>query len=279
MDPNRLKDKVCLVTGAAQNIGLAIGRRFLDEGATVYFVDRNREALRKITDGIDRAHPVAGDLTERGFCRSMVEAAITGSGRLDVLVNNAYGAPYQSVIDQSDEAWDQAITLGLTAMMAACRAALPGMVARRSGAIINIGSINAGTPAYNMAAYATIKAGIEGFTRQIAVQYGPEGIRVNCLAPGFITNPKRDEQFAAKPLERRRQESLIPLRRVAQDGEVAAVAAFLASDEASFVTGQRLGVDGGQPVQNSRMGTLPFQEALAELGNPSEAHTQTSESR
>lgn len=268
MDSTRLKNKICLVTGAAQNIGLAIARRFLDEGAIVYCVDLNAAAVEKVAQGNERAHPIAGDLTNRGFCGEMVETAIREQGHLDVLVNNAYGAPYQSAIDQTDEAWDHAIELGLSAMMAACRAALPSMVARRSGTVINLSSINAKTPGYNMAAYATIKAGIEGFTRQLAVQYGPEGIRANCLAPGFITNPRRDQKFAESPLERRRQESLIPLRRTAKADEVAGVAAFLASDEASFITAHSLAVDGGQPVQNALMGTWPFQEALAEYGNP-----------
>jgi len=268
MDSTRLHNKTCLVTGAGQNIGQAIAERFLAEGATVYLVDKNASAVEKVAEGNERAHPLAGDLTDRAFCREMIETAIREQGCLDVLVNNAYGAPYQSAVDQTDEAWDYAISLGLTAMMAACRAALPSMVSRRSGCVINLSSINAKTPAWNMAAYATIKSGIEGYTRQLAVQYGPDGVRANCLAPGFITHAQRDQQFADTPLELRRQESLIPLRRVAEAHEVASVAAFLASEEASFMSGHSLAIDGGQPVQNAIMGTWPFQEALAELGNP-----------
>jgi len=262
-----LEDQIALVTGAAQNIGLAISKAFVDAGARVLMVDRQAELIEKEAAPFgDRAKAVAADMTDRAACAEVVAAAEAWGGRLDILVNNAYGAPWQSVVDQSDEGWDQGIAIGLTALMATSRAALPGMIERGSGNLITLGSTNAFIPCHGFAAYAAVKGGIVNFTRQIASEYGPHGVRANCLCPGFITNPKREEVYAEKPLERARVTSLIPLRRMGTDDEIGKAALFLASDLASFYTGQCLIVDGGQTIQNPKMGTWPFQEAIHEFG-------------
>jgi len=268
MDTKRLSEKVCLIAGASQNLGLAFAKRFLNEGATVYLIARRAEIIEEIADGHKRAFALPGDLTDPAFCKEMVETVVREQGQIDVLLNNAYGAPRFSAAEQTDEGWAQALSIGLTAMMAATRAALPHMVEKHAGCIINLGSVNAVHPNFGTAAYATVKAGIEGFTRHVATQYGADGIRANCLAPGFIVHAQMDAAFDKRPLERQRANAIIPLRRTGKADEVAAVAAFLASDEASFITGHTLVVDGGQTIQHGSITTYPFQQALAELGNP-----------
>jgi len=231
----------------------------------VVMADHNPQTLEAATAELgERAVPVVCDLRRIDDCKRLIATAEERCGRVDVVVNNAYKGYYQSLEQLTDEAWQEELAIGLTAMMATCRAALPGMLARGRGAIVNTGSRNSYTPAYGMAAYATVKAGILNFTRQIAVQYGPQGIRANSICPGFITHAKREAHFDAHPLERKRIEATIPLRRVGHDGEIAEASLFLASDSSSFVTGASLVVDGGATVQNPKMVTWPMQEALAE---------------
>lgn len=259
----KLQEKTALVTGAAQNIGLAISRQFIAEGARVVLVDRKAETLARVAAELGpRAIPIDADLSSTPECARVIAESEKKVGHLDILVNNAYAGPYKSVVDQDDESWNLALSIGLTAMMALTRASLPGMIERGSGSIINLGSINSHTPAFSMAAYATVKGGICNFTRQIAVEYGWKGIRANSLCPGYITNPEREADFEAHPLERERVTSGIPLRRVGTDDECARAAVFLASEDASFITGQDLLVDGGQSVQNVKMATWPFAEAI-----------------
>ena len=260
----RLKNKTALVTGAAHNIGAALARHYAAAGARAVLADRNLDAATALAATFPHgAFALGADLTSTAECaRVVTEAETRCGGALDILVNNAYAGPYKSVVNQDDDSWHLALAIGLTAMMATCRAALPGMIARGSGAIVNLGSINSHTPAFGMAAYATIKGGICNFTRQIAVEYGWKGIRANSLCPGFITNPVRNAEFAAQPLELARVTAGIPLRRVGTDDDCARAAVFLASDDASFITGQDLLVDGGQSIQNAKMGTWPFQEAI-----------------
>lgn len=259
----RLANKTALVTGAAQNIGAAIARHFAAQGARVVLVDRNLTAAAALAATLPHdALALGADLTSTAECARVVREAEAACGCIDILVNNAYAGPYKSVINQDDESWAFALSIGLTAMMATCRAALPAMVARGSGNIINLGSINSFTPCFSMAAYAAVKGGIVNFTRQLAVEYGHQGVRANSLCPGFITNPVRDAEFAAKPLEKDRITSLIPLRRLGTDDDCAQAAVFLASDESSFLTGQALVLDGGQSVQNAKMATWPFADAI-----------------
>jgi NAD(P)-dependent dehydrogenase (short-subunit alcohol dehydrogenase family) len=259
----KLNGKTALVTGAAQNIGAAIARRFASEGARVVIVDCQEAAAAELAATLDHdAFAIAADLSSTTECSRVVREAEQRCGHLDILVNNAYAGPYKSITEQDDESWHFALAIGLTAMMATCRAALPGMIARGSGTIINLGSINSFTPCYGMAAYAAVKGGICNFTRQLAVEYGERGIRANTLCPGFITNPSRDAEFAASPIERARIISLIPLRRVGTDDDCARAAVFLASDDSAFITGHDLLVDGGQSIQNAKMATWPFAEAL-----------------
>jgi 3-oxoacyl-[acyl-carrier protein] reductase len=259
----KLAQRTAFVTGAAQNIGKGIAERFAAEGARVVCVDRNRAGAQAVASAIGGgAIALEADLTSTAACAAAVAEAERVCGGIDILVNNAYAGPYKSVVNQDDASWATALAIGLTAMMALCRATLPGMIARKRGVIVNLGSINSFTPCYGMAAYAAVKGGIVNFTRQIAVEYGPHGIRANSICPGWINNPQRIAEFAAKPIEEARITSLIPLRRCGTDDDCARAAVFLASDDAAFITGQSLLVDGGQSVQNAKMATWPFQEAL-----------------
>jgi NAD(P)-dependent dehydrogenase (short-subunit alcohol dehydrogenase family) len=139
------------------------------------------------------------------------------------------------------------------------------MIAQGGGTILTMGSINGRTPAPSMAVYATIKGGIEAFTRQIAVEYGPQGIRANTLCPGFITDARREAEFVTKPKEKARATSVIPLRRLGTAQDVADAALFLTSPQAAWITGQTLTIDGGQSVQNHRSVTHPFEAMTRDL--------------
>ncbi|NRA36506.1 MAG: SDR family oxidoreductase, partial [Planctomycetes bacterium] len=244
MHKQSLKNKICIVTGAAQNIGLGIATACIEAGATVIMLDHNEKLVSSEANKLgDKAFPMAIDLRDSTACDQIIKDIEQQHGRIDVVVNNAYKGYYQSLEKMTDQAWNEEIAIGLTAMMAICRAALPGMIQRGSGVFVNTGSINSFTPAYGMSAYATIKAGILNFTRQLAVEYGPQGIRANSVCPGYISNPEREKEFAEKPIERKRIEATIPLRQLGSDADVAEAVIFLASDSSRFITGHSLVVD------------------------------------
>lgn len=266
MSDQRLSGKRALVTGAAQNIGRAIAERFAAAGATVVLADRQEDPIRELADRFSdvggRALAIPVDLTQRHEAEAMVDRAIEAFGGLDVLVNNAYTGPYKRLTDQDDEGWDRAMAVGVHAIMGTCRRAIPHMIEAGHGSIINVGSMNSFNPAASMAVYSAVKGAVVNFSRQLAVDYGPSGVRCNALCPGFITHAKRNQVFREKPLEKERVLATIPLRRLGECEDIAHAALFLASDESSFMTGQCLVIDGGAIMQNPRMVTHPFEASL-----------------
>lgn len=262
----RLLSKLCLVTGAAQNIGRAIAEQFVAEGAAVVCVDRNEPELLAVCEGIRKtggtAIPQVVDLAQAEAVEQMVREAAEHLGGLDVVVNNAYAGPYRNLLEQDNAGWEQALAVGLTAPMIACRTAIPYLRQRGGGSLINLGSINSFKPSNHMAAYAAVKGGIVNLTRQIAVSYGPDGVRCNAICPGYITQDQREAMFREKPLERERVLSTIPLRRLGTGADIAHAAVYLASDESRFLTGQALIVDGGSTAQNANVPTHYFEQAV-----------------
>jgi NAD(P)-dependent dehydrogenase (short-subunit alcohol dehydrogenase family) len=264
---HRLTGRTALVTGAAQNIGRGIATRFAAEGARVVVVDRQQAAAAEVAAAIG-GEAIAADLTNVAACHQVVAEAERRVGGIDILVNNAYAGTDAPLTEQDDAVWETSLAIGLTAMMALCRACLGGMCARGRGSIINLSSINAFAPALGMPAYAAVKGGIVSFTRQIAVEYGPHGVRANSLCPGHILNERFRTLFAADPVESARFMSAIPLRRSGTNDDCASAAVFLASDEASFITGHSLVVDGGQTAQSARVRSYAFAEALRAQEQP-----------
>jgi NAD(P)-dependent dehydrogenase (short-subunit alcohol dehydrogenase family) len=189
--------------------------------------------------------------------RDMVARAMDLWGRLDIVVNNAYPVDgmHGDAVEVSEEDWDRAMDIGLKSMFRAAKYAVPHMRQVGGGKMINISSVHGLLVAPGWLTYETVKSAVIGLTRQLAAEYGPDGIRVNAVCPGHIVTERNQRQWAAHPDGLRFFEEQYPLRRVGKPLDIANAVAFLCSDEASFITGQALVVDGGH--------TLQLQENLA----------------
>jgi NAD(P)-dependent dehydrogenase (short-subunit alcohol dehydrogenase family) len=253
----RLVGQVALVTAAARGIGFASAIRLAAEGATVCITDRDQGAL-------EEAARVAGDagfvLSTMAFDACDPEAAVDRiggfvrqSGRIDVLVNNAGGSLHTPFAfeEESAEDWRRVLDLNVMATVSACKAVLPAMKARRHGRIVNFGS-KAGRFGSLIAGanYAAAKGAVAAMTRQLAQEYGPYGITVNCICPGVVMTERTSRLWAERRTaeERDRIRDEIPLRRHCEVEDVAASVAFFASDDAAFVTGVTLDLNGGQAM-------------------------------
>jgi len=244
--------RVVAVSGAAIGFGRAICEAFVAAGARVHGCDIRAADLRATADELG----VVGeevDLTDRSAAASWIASVETSAGQaIDVLVNNAGGVAGQSsrlLEEVSDADWDAVIAVNLGATMALSRAAAPAMKAAGRGAIVNIGSGAALQASLTgVQAYCAAKHAVLGLTRQLAQELGPHGVRVNCVAPGFVqTNEATARQWASySPDRQRAMVEAIPLRRLGAPQDIAMATLFLASDEASFITGQILSVNGGR---------------------------------
>jgi 3-oxoacyl-[acyl-carrier protein] reductase len=239
------------VSGAAIGFGRAIAETFVRQGASVHGCDIREVELADL----GRAHGIAVDvvdLTDRAAAAAWIAAIEDRTGGpVHVLVNNAGGVAGQAhspIETVTDEAWDQVLAVNLGAAMALCRACAPGMKAAGSGAIVNIASGAALRASMTgVQAYAAAKHALLGLTRQLAQELGPHGVRVNAVAPGLVrTNEATERQWAAYGPERQRQiVNGIALRRLGTPQDIADAVAFLASDQAGFITGEILSVNGG----------------------------------
>jgi|SRR5579859_2442882 len=252
----RLVDRVAVVTGGAQGIGGATARRLAEEGARVLVVDVDAAAAARNVEAIHAAGGVAEALesdvgTEDGV-RAMVERAVSTWGKLDIVVNNAYagiGGPKVDAVRVTEESWDRSMNIGLKAMFRAAKYAVPHMRQAGGGSIVNLSSVHGLLASPGSLVYETLKAGVIGLTRQLATEYGPDDVRVNAICPGHIVTERIENMWRDHQDTLRFFVEQYPLRRTGKPVDIANAIVFLCSDEASFITGHALVVDGGLTIQ------------------------------
>ena len=241
-----LSGKCALVTGASGGIGSAIGRALHGQGATVGLSGTRVEALERLAAALgERSHVLPCNLSDAAACMALPGQAEAALGGLDILVNNAGLARDSLVLRMKDEDWNQVLEVNLTAGFRLIRASLRGMMKRRWGRIIGITSIVGITGNPGQANYAASKAGMIGMSKALAQEVAARGITVNCVAPGFIETAMTD---ALSERQREKLLDAVPAGRLGAAEDVAACVAFLASEEASYVTGQTLHVNGGMAM-------------------------------
>lgn len=259
----RFAGKVALITGGGTGIGAAAARRIADEGGRVVLFGRREGPLRAVAGTCDGL-AVVGDTTRLEDVENAVARARAEFGGLDILVVSAGIEQFGSVETLSLEDWRRVFAINLDGAMLSARAAIPAMRARGGGAIVLVSSVASlfGAPSY--AAYCSSKAGVSGLNRSLAFDYGPENIRCNAICPGWtltelalreIADIAKEKGVDADQLQHELTR-IYPLRRMGRPEEMAAVIAFLASEDASFVTGTMLSADGGGGIVD--VGTLPF---------------------
>jgi NAD(P)-dependent dehydrogenase (short-subunit alcohol dehydrogenase family) len=248
----RLKGRVAIVTGTARGIGRAIAAAYAREGCVVVGIDIQAEAGAVAADAIARDGGrmafEAGDVSSEADVRRIVAAVLERHGRIDVLVNDAAVQVEALAADVRVADFHRIVDVNLLGCVLTCREVLPAMVAQSSGAIVNMSSVNAFSADPLLPVYGATKAAIIGYTKSVAVAYGPHGIRANAICPGDVDTELNRAFFEAHPdpvAFRTSVEREYPVRRIASTDEIARVAVFLASDDAAFVNGEALVVDGG----------------------------------
>ena len=266
----RLADQVAVVVGGGQTAGKTTGNgraaclAYSRAGARVLEVDREADAAEEtaalVRDGGGRARSHRADITPSGKdCRSIANAAISVDGRIDVLHNNVGILSGAAAETLTADGWRFGFDVDLTGMRLTCKCVLPHMRQQRSGAVINISSIAGVIAAFEDIAYATSKAAVNSMTQSLALEYAPFGVRINAIAPGLIDTPMGVDDAARTSAASRAQvaaqrAATVPMRRQGTSWDIANASVFLASDQASFITGVVLPVDGGSTLRFSREG-------------------------
>jgi NAD(P)-dependent dehydrogenase (short-subunit alcohol dehydrogenase family) len=263
MSTGRFNGKVAIVTGGAGNIGRATARLLASEGASVTVADLSEDAAAKVVHGIESDGGVAraqeADVTDPLAVEAMVRDTVAAFGGLDVLHNNAaaiaLNAKDQDVVTMELDTWHRVLDVNLTGPMLGCRFAIPAMLERGGGAIVNTASAAAFYGSKTLAAYGTSKAGLVALTRYVATAYGDRGIRCNAVAPGVVVDQAAQDALGGPMGDRLRRYTTSHLvGRLGFPEEIAAAVAYLASDDGAFVTGETLRVDGGMTAHSPSHG-------------------------
>ncbi len=240
--------KVALVTGAASGMGAACARELAARGAHVIVVDRDAAGATQIAQEIGAPPPAVGDVSDSSFCEQAVDAALEHFARLDMLFNVAGIIVRADALATTDAQWQQMLAVNVGGVFFMSRSALRHMKQRRSGAIVNFGSIWGDVGAAGVLAYCASKGAVHQLTRAMALDHAEDGIRINAVCPGEVDTPMLRTGRAVPPTPedlRRLADATIPMKRLADPVEIARVAVFLASDDASYMTGSLVTVDAG----------------------------------
>jgi len=244
----RLEDRIALVTGAGAGIGRAIAETFAREGAVVIVADRDGEAAKEVADAIVKNNGAATshevDVTDTPQVKALMEAIGEAHGRLDVLVNNAGVGERSDFRHLSDEVWDRVWSTNLDGTVRCAREAFDLLKASGRASVINLSSIMASKHTRQMAVYSATKGAVSALSRSLAVEYAPYGIRVNTLLPGYVETALIG-RYISNPMIAKALLTQTPLRRFGTPQDIANAALFLASEEAAYITGASLNVDGG----------------------------------
>lgn len=248
----RFKDKVAIVTGGARGIGKAIAVRMAEEGAAVVVVDKDSDTLKDTVEGIKKkggqALAMVGDMTRVEDINRMVQTTIERFGRIDILINNVGLFTFEPFLDTKEEEWDRLLALNLKSTMLCSKAVLKEMVKKSYGKIVNISSDAARVGLAAQASYSAAKAGVIGLTRTLAREMARHNININCVCPGLVDTQMTADLLAFAPELKEKMIKAIPFRRLATPEDIASAVCFFASDEASYITGQSLSVNGGQAM-------------------------------
>ena len=258
MSTQRLEGQVAIVTGGAQGIGGATARRLAEEGASVLIADVDQQTAernaRTIREAGGTAATIHADVGQHADVRAMIDGAVQRWGKLNILVNNAYNPIGHddggSAVELSEEAWDRGLAILNKSMFLGAKYAVPAMQRSGGGSIVNLSSVHGLLQAPNSLLYEAGKSAVIGMTRQMALDFGPLGIRVNAICPGHIVTERiQASMWQNNPEGLRFFEEQYPVRRCGRPADIANAIAFLCSDDASFITGHALVVDGGLSIQ------------------------------